>query len=92
MSAYWSTSSSTSSSTSTWGGRYEYYYGNNYRPVYYEKRRSPRLFGERPLKTLVEAERALKEQAEVPPSMPQDTLMFDPEELVLGGETGWKKL
>ena len=46
----------------------------------------------RPLSHLREEEKRLKEESlgENPP-MPKEPIMFDPEELVLGGETGWKK-
>ena len=74
------------SSSSTWNssGTVFYYTG-------YEKRRSPRVGPNKPLKKLVEAEKSLKEERENPVGMSKDLLMFNPEDLVLGGETGWKK-
>lgn len=82
MSSYWSTSSTTSSSSTTWGTQY---YNYNYAAP-------QRVNSERPLAHLKAAEDDLKETREAPPAMPEDKIMFDPEELVLGGETGWKKL
>jgi hypothetical protein len=84
MSAYWSTSTSSSTTSSTWHSTGTIYY--------YEKRKVPRAGPDRPLKKSVQSENDLKEERENPVGMPKEAMMFRPEDLVLGGETGWKKL
>ena len=97
MSSFWDRfdsahSSSTSAQDYQIGYRVEYN-GPPRRSVYrrrvVELRQSKEL---RPLEHLVAAEEALKEESPKAPVGPEKEIIFNPEELVLGGETGWKKL
>ncbi len=88
MSSYWSSTYSTTSSTASDYATTRGYYYNRPKAGLWEI-----LERGRPLSRLVEAERKLKEEAEIEKKMmPKEPIMFNPEDLVLGGETGWKKL
>ena len=86
MSSYWDNPyGTTSSSTST---NPSYSYGYRYKRshcVYRHTSENP----ERPLAYLKKKEKELREEPLDP--IPVKPALFDPKELVLGGETGWKK-
>lgn len=74
-----------STSTASTSINMDYYYGHTIRDRY-KKFSVKKSDSRRPLSELRLKEEQLKNKKDEPPGMPTEPILFDPEELVLGGK------